>query len=268
MPAMKIALIQPDIIWEDKKANLDKSAALIERAGGPDVAVLPEMFNTGFSMDAGKLAEREAGETDTFLSGLSKKHGINIIAGFQLRGSGEGKPQNIARVYDRQGCTVATYAKMHPFSFAGEDRHFGPGAGPVLFSLEGVPSSVFICYDLRFPEVFRAVAPMALVVYVLANWPSDRKDHWVSLLKARSIENQCFVVGVNRAGKDGNGIAYPGRSCVYGPSGSVVCSGGQGEEILLCELDPGEAGMHRARYPFLRDMLLLRPPTGPFTEQA
>lgn len=263
---MRIALIQPDIIWEDRKANLDKAAVLIERAGGPDVAVLPEMFNTGFSMDAGKLAEGEAGETDAFLSGLSKKHGTNIIAGFQLRMSGE--PQNIARAYDRKGAAVATYAKMHPFSFAGEDRHFRPGAGPVLFSLDGVPSSVFICYDLRFPEVFRAVAPAALVVYVLANWPSDREDHWVSLLKARAIENQCFVVGVNRAGSDGNGLVYLGRSCVFGPSGVPVCTGGPGEETILCDLDPGEAVMHRARYPFLGDMRLLRPPADPFTEQA
>jgi omega-amidase len=251
---LRIALIQMDIAWEDRRANLRKAGAMLREAAalGPDVAVLPEMFSTGFSMDPA-AAEDEDGETASFLSELSGGLGINLIAGFAARSSAGGRGRNIAAVYDREGRLLGTYAKVHLFRPAGEDLCRLPGEEAVTFLLDGVPSSVFICYDLRFPEAFRKVAGEAHALFVLANWPASRQAHWEVLLRARAIENQCFVIGVNRVGADGNSVAYAGGSRVYGPSGEEVCSAGDGELCLMAEIDPGEAARVRAVFPFLRD---------------
>lgn len=252
---MKIALIQMDIAWEKKAANLSRAAGLIKQARGEqaDVAVLPEMFSTGFSMNVELLGETEDGESASFLSDEARRHCINVIAGLQLIEPGEGKGMNKAIIFDRKGELVSTFSKLHLFSPAGEDRHFTPGKSPVVFGLEGVSSSVFICYDLRFPEVFRKVAPDVACVFVIANWPASRGDHWTSLIKARAIENQCYVAGVNRTGIDGNGITYAGQSCVFGPVGEEVTSAGSGEEMLVAEIDPSMVEKTRSEFPFLRD---------------
>ncbi len=253
---MKIALLQMDIAWEDREANLRRAAALVEEAAraGADVAALPEMFSTGFSMNPADFAEPEDGRTASSLSALAGRHGICLVAGFQTIRPGGGKALNSAHAYGRRGELLAGYGKLHPFSAAGEDRHFRAGDGPVVFGLDGVASSVFICYDLRFPEDFRKVAARVVLIFVIANWPAEREDHWLSLLKARAIENQCFVAGVNRTGRDGNGVVYQGRSAIFGPWGNSLASAGSGEEVLLCEIDPGEAEKTRAKFPFLRDM--------------
>lgn len=252
---MKAALLQFDIAWESKEENLKKAGEILRRAGegGCDVAVLPEMFSTGFSMGAASLAEDEDGPTAAFLSGIAKECSMNVVAGFATGGRSSGR-RNVAHVYGRGGELLASYAKMHPFCLAGEHEHFEPGEGPVVFELDGVPSSVFICYDLRFPEAMRPVAKEALLIFVIANWPSSRGEHWSALLRARAIENQCFVAGVNRTGADGNLIEYSGGSAVYGPMGEVVCSAGEYEELLVCEFDPARAQRIRKQYPFLEDM--------------
>ncbi|MEJ2315100.1 MAG: carbon-nitrogen family hydrolase [Nitrospirota bacterium] len=252
---MKAALLQMDIAWESKGENLAKAGELLRHAGkgGCDVAVLPEMFSTGFSMGAAALAEAEDGNTAAFLSGIAEECSMNVIAGFAAKGGTRGS-RNVAHAYGRDGRLLASYTKMHPFCIAGEHEHFEAGAGPVVFELDGVPSSVFICYDLRFPEALRRVAREALLVFVIANWPSSRAGHWNALLRARAIENQCFVAGVNRTGSDGNQLEYSGGSAVYGPLGEDVCSAGQGEELLLCEFDPSYAKTVRKQYPFLKDM--------------
>jgi len=253
---MKIALVQMDIRWEDREANLERAGSFLEDAarGGADAALLPEMFTTGFSMNPVAHDDNEDGRTHSFLSGIARRLGINIVAGYGVVNKAGGKGRNIARAYGRVGEAAGTYVKMHPFSHAGEDRHFEAGTSPALFALDGVPASVFICYDLRFPEVFRQVAREARLVCVLANWPASRDDHWISLLKARAIENQCFVAGVNRAGTDGSGLSYRGHSAIFGPSGETVCSCGEAEEVRICSLDPDEAERVRAKYPFLKDM--------------
>jgi predicted amidohydrolase len=193
--------------------------------------------------------ERE--DTDRLLSALAARYGINIIGGFSVLSPSGTKGRNIARAYDRQGRTIASYTKARPFSLAGEDKYFEAGNAPVVFSVGGMPSSVFICYDLRFPELFRPVARRVKAVFVIANWPSSRVEHWTSLLRARAIENQCYVVGVNRTGTDGNGLSYPGVSCVFGPMGDLVLAGGEAEEILTAELDPAEVDRVRKEFPFL-----------------
>jgi predicted amidohydrolase len=253
---MNIALIQMSVEWEAKEANLIKAARFIGKAKeqGADTAVLPEMFTSGFSVKTQVLAEKELGFTHDFLSAMARDNNLNLLAGYQVRLAGEDKARNVARAYSRSGSLLATYTKMHPFSHAGEDRQFLPGEGPVLFPLDGIPSSVFICYDLRFPEVFRHVAREAAVVFVIANWPSSRADHWSALLKARAIENQCVVVGVNRSGEDGNGLHYSGRSQMISPLGEEVCACGEAEEVLVCSTTPHDVEQVRLEYPFLKDM--------------
>lgn len=253
---MKIALIQMDTAWESKKANYVRAENFFRRADREscDLIVFPEMFNTGFSMNISAIAEDERGETSQVLSELAKKYGLNVIAGFAAKKQGRKKLRNLAVAFDRKGSVIATYAKMHPFSFAKEDKYFSSGDTRIIFHIEEVPVSVFICYDLRFPEIFRDIARGVQAIFVLANWPDSRRDHWETLLKARAIENQCFVIGVNRTGKDGNGVRYTGASHVYGPMGNDFCSGDSRKQFITCEIDPETVTKVRSRFPFLEDM--------------
>jgi predicted amidohydrolase len=253
---MKIALIQMDIAWESKRANYARAEKFFRRAAREscDLIVFPEMFNTGFSTNISAITEDERGETSQVLSELAKKYGLNVIAGFAVKKPGRKKLRNLAVAIDRKGSVIATYAKMHPFSFAKEDKYFSAGNTRVIFHIEGVPASVFICYDLRFPEIFRDIASGVQAIFVLANWPGSRKDHWETLLKARAVENQCFVIGVNRTGKDGNGIRYPGASHVYDPMGNDICSGDSKEQFISCEIDPETVTKVRSQFPFLKDI--------------
>lgn len=258
---MKIALIQLNTAWESKKTNIERAEFFVENAAKEkcDAAVLPEMFSTGFSMNISSIAEEGYGETASALSGMAKRYGINLIAGFPIKSPAEDKARNLAAVYDRKGFLNAVYTKIHPFSYADEDKYYAAGANTSVFKMDGTPCSVFICYDLRFPEVFRSIAKEVQAVFVIANWPSSRKEHWDVLLRARAIENQCFVIGANRTGTDGNGVHYPGASAVIGPSGNVICTGNDTEEFLSVEINPGEAAEVRSKYPFLKDMRFFNP---------
>jgi predicted amidohydrolase len=253
---MKVALAQLNIAWEDKETNFRRAELLIQTAAreGCDIVVLPEMFSTGCSNDIAKIAEDEGGTTDRFLAQRAKEFSIAVIAGFPLKAAGTDKAKNAAAVYDAHGSLLARFVKLHPFSLAGEDRFFIPGEAPVTFTVAGVPSSVFICYDLRFPEVFRSVAQDIQAVFVIANWPASRILHWETLLRARAIENQCFVIGVNRTGSDGKGILYPGASCVFDPFGNELCRGDDSEECFFTVIDPEEVGRIRNQLPFLKDI--------------
>ena len=156
--------------------------------------VLPEMFNTGFSMNIAAIAEDEDGETSLLLSRLAGEYNINLIAGYTVTSANPERGRNQAVVYDRQGALVARFVKLHSFDYANEDQYYSSGNKVVTFDIEGMVSSIFICFDLRFPEVFRRIAKNVQAIFVLANWPSVRTEHWEVLLKARAIENQCFVV--------------------------------------------------------------------------
>jgi len=253
---MKIALIQMDIKWEDKKGNCNRAGTFIRKASehGCNIIVFPEMFNTGFSMNISRIGEPEDGETASFLSQMAKEYRINIIAGLPELEMGEKKGRNVAAIYNTGGNLIAKFAKLHPFPFAKEDQYYVAGNDIITFTIDGMPSSIFICYDLRFPEVFRKVAKKVQAIFVIANWPTTRKDHWEALLKARAIENQCFIIGVNRTGTDGNGIHYPGASQIYDPSGNNICAGNETEEMIISEFNPGEADEVRSRFGFLKDI--------------
>lgn len=250
---MKIVIIQLNIIWKNKSENLIRAEDFIKQANadGADLVVFPEMFNTGFSMDSQEIAEAEKGETFLVLSSLAKKYKINLIAGLA---ESSGSLKNIALSINRQGDLLAKYIKNYPFSFAGEDKFYQAGDEQVVFELDGVKCSTFICYDLRFPEVFRGVAKQVEVIFVIANWPASRQLHWQSLLQARAIENQCFVVGVNRTGEDGNGLTYAGGSCIFNPLGHCLLLADEMNEYHFIEIDSSEVAAIRDAFPFLLDM--------------
>ena len=252
---MRVAIIQMNTAWHDPETNLSRADELVAEAASrnADVAVLPEMCTSGFSMDLEMAAEPPDGLSAKGIAAIAHRHGINLIAGLSLREQGEELGRNCALAYDSHGTQLAEYTKCHPFSPSGENIRYSAGSEPVVFSLAGAASSVFICYDLRFPELMRSVAESVQVMYVIANWPAGRARHWHTLLTARAIENQCFVLGINRTGTDGNGIDYDGSSLAVGPTGMVLMRAGMAESVEIVEFDPKEADQARQEFPALRD---------------
>lgn len=252
---MKIAQVQLDIKWHDKQANLAKAAKYIERAAsdGCELVVLPEMFNSGYSMDTAVTLEQNAGETSRQLCDLAKRLQIAIVAGL-CEFNTNNEAENIAIFIDSNGTIVSRYVKNYPFTLAGENQHYRTGNEQSVFKLGDYNASLFICYDLRFPELFRAVAKQVDVVFVIASWPQARQNHWEILLQARAIENQCYVVGVNRIGADGNKLNYTGGSHVFDPLGEDLSRGGEHDEYLVTQVDLKLSNETRKAFPFLNDM--------------
>lgn len=247
---------QLDIAWEDKQANFTKARDLIAGAGaGAEpgcLIVLPEMFATGFSMDTSKIAEGASGETAGFLSELASERQCTAVGG--VVSAGQGRFFNEALVVSASEDELARYRKMHLFSPAGEDEHYSAGEAPVVFEHGGFRCAPLICYDLRFPEVFRACVRRGVDLFiVIANWPAVRVDHWATLLRARAIENQAYVVGVNRTGRDPS-REYPGRSMIIAPRGEVLAEAGPEECVISAEIDPAVVKEARREFPALRDM--------------
>jgi len=252
---MKVVCVQLDVAWEDKGANFAKVDAMAASAGveGGSLVVLPEMFATGFSMNVAAVAEGEAAPGERFLAELAERHGASVLGGVVTVGP-DGRGRNEAVLFGADGAELARYAKMHPFSYAGEADHYGSGDRPIVVEVGGAKLSPFVCYDLRFPEVFRsAVAGGAELLVVIANWPARRAAHWRTLLRARAIENQAWVVGVNRVGADPN-VGYAGGSMVVDPRGDLVAEAGAAECTIAAELDVGALRAYRREFPALADM--------------
>ncbi len=259
---MKIVGLQIDIAWENKPANFEKVRQLLRDStlDPGDLVVLPEMFATGFSMNAAVIAEPDRGGTEQVLSQLAKEYGVFLIGGAVIQGQ-HGQPRNKALVLGPDGALIGSYAKMRPFTPGGESEHYAAGDGPIAFRWGECGVSPFICYDLRFPELFRqAVAthrPELLIV--IANWPERRVTHWVRLLQARAIENQAYVVGVNRVGKDPY-YTYTGRSMIVDYNGDILADGGEHEGCIQGRLELQQLRKYREGLPFLKD---LKPLEGP-----
>ncbi len=217
---MRIALVQMDLAWEDVPENHRRAALLLEEAaaGGARLALLPEMFSTGFSMDSRRIAQPPGGPSESFLREQSARLDLWILA--SVPEAGEPSPRNMALLVSPDG-SVVRYAKIHPFSYAGEDRVYTAGDRVVTAEIEGMRVTPLVCYDLRFPEPFRTAADETDLFAVVANWPDQRREHWRALLRARAIENQAYVAGVNRAG-DGNGLHYAGDSAAIAPLGETI----------------------------------------------
>ena len=172
---MKVATISLNIAWQDIEKNLERAEKFVLQAkeDGCDVVVLPEVFNTGFIADVGKYAELPNCKTHHALQQFALNNLINIVAGASEKQPNE-KAHNIALVFDSYGNEVAKYSKLHPFNYANEGKYFASGNETIKFELDGVACSVFICYDLRFPEIFRQIADEVEVIFVIANWPHTR----------------------------------------------------------------------------------------------
>jgi predicted amidohydrolase len=254
---VKVAGLQHDICWEDAEATFAHLAPMIGAAAGAGarLVVLSEMFPTGFSMVADRVAEPEGGPATSFLLGQAAAYGVWVCGSVAVRPGAEGdpgaKPANRFLLAGPDG-SLATYDKIHPFSYAGEHEHYAAGRERVTLDVEGVRVTPFVCYDLRFADEFWAVAAETDCYVVVANWPAARRAHWQALLAARAIENQAYVVGVNRVG-EGGGVRYAGDSRIVDPAGEVLTAASGVETIILADVDPGVVAKTRARYPFLAD---------------
>ena len=255
---MQVIGVQLDIAWEDKGASIDRARRLIDAARPQRGAliVLPEMFSTGFSMNVAKIKEGSPSQTEQFLGAIARLYSIYIIAGVVTQGA-DGKGRNEAIVIDIQGKTILRYSKLHPFSLGGESQHYTAGDCIELFNWLGFMTAPFICYDLRFPEIFRAATRKGAHLFtVIANWPNKREGHWVTLLQARAIENQAYVVGVNRCGSD-PGHLYPGRTLIVDPHGTVIADGGREEGLVTADIDIAKVISWRKEFPVLQDTRMI-----------
>ncbi|NOY76220.1 MAG: carbon-nitrogen family hydrolase [Kiritimatiellaeota bacterium] len=248
---MRLLTAQLNLVWEDKAANLALVEKAVETASSErcDLLVLPEMTLTGFSMNTAVTAEAPGGDSERAFAELAELRSLAIVAGLVERR--ETGCANVAVVFDSTGEVVAKYAKTRLFPLSGEPDAHIPGDGMKSFKLRGVSAAVAVCYDLRFPELFREVASDVSMIFVIANWPASRSDHWTALLKARAIENQCFVIGVNRTGADSDGTLHSGGSAVFAPDGAETLPVSTNGDFLLFDIDPAVVDEHRRRYPFL-----------------
>ncbi len=220
MQDLKIALIQADLVWEDHQANLQRFHEAIDRVQtGVDLIVLPEMFSTGFSMNPASLAQRMDGPAVAWMRARSRQTQADIVGSLIIREKGLFFNRLI---WAKPDGTLHWYDKKHLFRYAGEEKVYAPGDGHVRVTCRGWRIRPFICYDLRFPIWTRNLDNVYDAAIFVANWPERRAAHWNALLKARAIENQCYVAGVNRVGVDGNGHRYIGDTCIIDPMGRVV----------------------------------------------
>jgi predicted amidohydrolase len=250
---MKVAAIQHDIVWEDREATFTRVAPSIAYAadGGARLILLTEMFSVGFTMAAERVAEPADGPSTEFLAKHAQATGAWVGASIPAYWPSTERPSNVFTIASPAG-DVERYAKIHPFSYAGEHEHYSAGTAIVTLSIDGVNVTPFVCYDLRFADVFWDVALDTDLYVVVANWPAARRHHWTTLLRARAIENQAYVVGVNRVGA-GDGIDYAGDSRMVDPMGEVLAGAAGVETTLAADVDPAVVAATRERFPFLRD---------------
>ena len=252
---MKIALVQMDIEFGEPEINFTKIESYIKKATQHhiDVIVFPEMWNTGYALkDLHLLADENGNRTKHLLSKLAKEYSINIVGG-SVATKRDGKFFNTMYVADRKGNIISQYDKAHLFKLMDEHLYMEPGHTKNSFDLDGITCGGVICYDLRFPEWIRAhVLTGAKIVFIPAEWPTKRIDHWQLLLQARAIENQCFIVAVNRIGND-PGNEFNGHSMVIAPWGELLISGQTNEGIYYTEIDLNEVDQVRKTIPIFQD---------------
>ena len=252
---LKIGLVQYSPLWEDKSESIQKLEMLLSNAEAFNLLIFPEMTLTGFTMKSKDFAEELKGESFLYFSELAKEKKCAVMYGVIEKE--KKKNFNTLVHLNNQGKIIASYRKIHPFSYAKEDRHFGKGKQPVITKVKGLKVGLSICYDLRFPELYRLYAKEKVHLIVdIANWPDTRIEHWRSLLKARAIENQCYVTGVNRVGDDPK-LHYIGFSSVFDPMGKEIISVENDEKIIIVEIDKTIVNEVRKKLPFLNDMKMI-----------
>jgi predicted amidohydrolase len=256
MQDLKIALVQADQHWEDKTANLLNYRAMVAEIENIDVILFPEMFHTGFSMNAGSLAESmDESEGINWLLDLAAEKDCAVYTSMIIIENGLFYNRGL---FIEPNGTINIYDKRKTFGLAGEDKIYTSGTEETIVSYKGWNFQLQICYDLRFPEIVRnRIKPNGLVAYdvilYVANWPEKRIGHWKALLKSRAIENQCYVLGVNRVGLDGSQLTYSGDSSCIDALGNERIAKENKEEILIITLDKKELDEIRTNLPFLKD---------------
>lgn len=255
---MRVAGVQFDMAWEDPATSFARLLPWIEAAAAQRarLVVLPEMFACGFSMATDRIAEPPGGPSEQFLRAQASEHGIWLAGSVPEREPddkvpGESKPFNTLLLVGPDG-TVHRYRKRKPFTFGGEADHYAAGDQDLTVEIDGVRFTFFVCYDLRFADLFWHRARETDVYVVVASWPETRRRHWRTLLEARAIENQAFVVGVNRVGTGGR-LAYVGDSCIIDPLGETIASAAGQEGLLVADLRAEVVHRTREKLPFLPD---------------
>ncbi len=248
---MKVGLAQFAPSWEDKKENMKKCEAFFKEASvfACDLLVFPEMTLTGFSMNTSLCENLQSGESVVFFKKCCMDYSMGCVFGCSTES--DFNYYNELLYIDKSGEVSAAYRKMHPFTYGSEI--FSPGNACTAFDFEGDDIGLSICYDLRFPEIYQQLSKKCKCIIVAANWPEARSEHWSTLLKARAIENQCYIIGCNRVGEADN-MTYSGDSMVIDPNGKILASAGSHtEELLCCEPDLNMAEMLRSDFPLKSD---------------
>ncbi|MBN1300359.1 MAG: hypothetical protein JW995_04015 [Melioribacteraceae bacterium] len=252
---MKIAIVQFSPEWENPEGSIAKLSNIIPESVDADLMVFPEMSLTGFTMNTARFGEEIDGLSTRYFINLSSRLKIHIIAGVIEKYNN--KYYNNSVHFDKNGLISARYRKIHPFSPGKEDKYFSPSSEPVASKIENQLFGLSVCYDLRFPELYRLYGKRKVGAIInIANWPKPRIEHWTHLLKARAIENQCFMIGCNRVGNDPE-HSYPGKSAVYDPMGNEIMVCDDKEGIYNCELNFNDVEEVREKLNFLDDIRLI-----------
>jgi len=249
---LKIAISQTNINFEDYDFNINLASSLIESAKNSKATliVFPEMSFTGFSMNTNKIAA--FGKLSiAMVKELSQNYNISIGFGW-VNLQKNGMAENHYSIINGKGDMILDYVKIHPFSYLEEDKYFVKGNKISCCEVDSMPISCFICYDLRFPEIFRAVSKKVSMIIIAANWPRQRIHHWKSLLIARAIENQVYIVGVNCVGKQKN-ILYSGSSIIINPNGEILMKSGNMEAFTLFDIE-NDVHCFRKSFPVRKDI--------------
>jgi omega-amidase len=251
---MRVALVQMDLCLGQPRRNRERAANLVRQAAaGADVVLLPELWTTGYVLPelAGNLADRDGLPTGPFLSALAQEAGVYLVG--SVADEENGRVYNRATVYGPDGRLLGRYDKVHLVPMMNEPQYLAAGDRLVSVDMGGVSVGLAICYDLRFPELFRHLALRGVQVMIIpAEWPAERLHHWRTLLMARAIENQCFVLGCNRVGRD-HANAFAGHSMVVDPWGQVLAEAGDTETLLYAVLDLSQVAAVRSQVPVFRD---------------
>jgi len=228
-------IAQINIVWEDSKKNMQKVEDLVNKASKNKVELIlfPEMTLTGFTMNIHNLLLPE-GEIISWIKKVAINNNINIGIGFAIKVDEKGKNKYV--IVSKEGKVLVMYTKIHPFSYSGEDDKYYSGDEICICKINEFQITPFICYDLRFPEIFQIASKQAQIITVAASWPKSREHHWITLLKARAIENQCYVIGINRVGL-GDGLQYNGASIFISPSGKILNKINSEETLIIRNLE-------------------------------
>lgn len=253
---MKVALVSLNQVWENKVVNLQTCCEYVKKGQliGADLIIFPEMTLTGFSMNLSKTAEDQRNsESVNFFSSLSQEFGIAIIFGVVFQG--KPKASNNAVFVNTNGAVLDIYAKIHPFSLSGENNQFTAGNKLCIVAFESFNIGITICYDLRFPELYSALAKRCDLIVNIASWPASRIEHWDTLLKARAIENQVFMIGVNRTGVDDCQIAYERSSTVIAPDGVIMQPSFSEKDMSIFEITKEQAETIKMNFSTTQDRI-------------